>query len=385
MTRPVLTEGDAESVGMCPEQLERTRSFVEGAVGEGILPLADILIARRGKIVCHRSFINPKLEEKGYRLEADSLFYLASFTKPLVATLIMQQVERGNISLARSVADYIPEFGQRGKEAVTVHHLLCHASGLPDEFPVPINEVGTIEEFVEMASLQPLVYEPGTRCTYCTWGFTVAAEILRRVTQQELEPLGRQLLLDPLGMGDTYFGYDESRRARIITAFNSDLEEHEDATPELMAMLRGDTGAYSTAADLAVFCQMMLNGGSYGEARLLSPLSVRRMIERQYPWWDSPERLSAGPDEQFHTLSKGLGFHVRGDNFFRGSDLMSPSAFYHGGALTMRAIVDPECELITVFMTSIIATETGVSAYFGQPGQISHTFGTMAFAAVAEL
>ena len=130
---------------------------------------------------------------------------------------------------------------------------------------------------------------------------------------------------------------------------------------------------------------MMLNGGSYGETRVLSPLSVQRMRESQYAWYDTPERLSGTPDVQFHTLSKGLGWQMRGESFFRGSDLMGPQAFFHGGALTMRAIADPESELITVFLTSIMATEEGVSAYFGQPGQVSHTFGTMAFAAVAEL
>ena len=385
MSAHTLRTDTPQSAGMDAEQLERTAAYVQRAVDEDILPLADVLVARRGRIVLHRSFVNDKVAGDGHRLEPDSLFYLASFTKPMVATLVMQQVERGTISLARPVADYIPEFGQRGKEQVTVRHLLCHASGLPDALTVPVTHVASNDEFLEMICAQPLVFEPGTRCTYCTWGFAVLAEIVRRVTEQELEPLGRRLLFDPLGMADTHFGWDEGWDGRIITCFNSDLQQHEDVTPESMAMLRGDTGAYSRALDLAAFCQMMLNGGSYNGARILSPLSVQRMIESQYPWWDTPERLSGDPDVQFHTLSKGLGWQMRGDNFFRGSDLMSSRAFFHGGALTMRAIADPESELITVFMTSIMATGEGVSAYFGQPGQVSHTFGTMAFAAVSEL
>lgn len=385
MARPPLKCATPESVGMSGEQLERTAAYVQRAVDEGILPLADILVARRGRTVLHRSFINDKVAGDGHRLGSESLFYLASFTKPMVATLVIQQVERGTISLARPVADYIPEFSQRGKGQVTVRHLLCHASGLPDDLAVPITHVASNVEFLEMICAQPLVFEPGTRSTYCTWGFTVLAEIVKRAAAEELEPLGRRLLFDPLGMADSHFGWDEAWDDRIITCFNSDLVEHEDVTPEAMAMLRGDTGAYSTAPDLAVFCQMMLNGGSYGETRVLSPLSVQRMRESQYAWYDTPERLSGTPDVQFHTLSKGLGWQMRGESFFRGSDLMGPQAFFHGGALTMRAIADPESELITVFLTSIMATEEGVSAYFGQPGQVSHTFGTMAFAAVAEL
>lgn len=199
MTATVLSTGTPQSAGMDPAQLARTAAHVREAVEEGVLPLADILVARRGRIVLHESFVNPRVAAAGHRLAADSLFYLASFTKPLVATLVMQQVERGAISLSRPVADYIPDFAQRGKDQVTVQHLLCHASGLPDEFPVPVNHVGTTEEFVEMACQQPLVSEPGTRCSYCTWGFAVVAEVLRRATGRELEPLGRELLLDPWG------------------------------------------------------------------------------------------------------------------------------------------------------------------------------------------
>lgn len=138
MTARTLTPGDPESAGLCSIQLDRASEYVQRAVEEGILPLADILVARCGKIACHRSFVNPQLQQEGHALDTHSLFYLASFTKSLIATLIMQQVERGSVSLARPVADYIPEFGQRGKEQVTVRHLLCHSSGLPDDLPVPI-------------------------------------------------------------------------------------------------------------------------------------------------------------------------------------------------------------------------------------------------------
>jgi CubicO group peptidase (beta-lactamase class C family) len=384
MNAQTLIPGDPEAAGLCSAQLDRASAYVQRAVEEGILPLADILIARHGKIACHRSFIHPKLVEEGYHLNPDSLFYLASFTKIFVATLIMQQVERGSISLERPVAEYIPEFGQRGKKQVTVRHLLCHASGLPDDLPGPIIQIGPVEELIELICQQRLIFSSGTRSSYCTWGFVLLAEILRRVAGEELEPLGRKNLFDLLGMADTHFGYEESWKERVIPIFDSKMELHEWHTPEVLGCLRGDTGAYSTALDIAAVCQMMLNLGSYGDARILSPVTVQRIIERQYPWWDTPERLSAGPEEQFLTLSKGLGWMVRGDNFFRGSELMSPRAFFHGGHMGMRAIVDPEYDLITVFMTSIVATDPDVSAYFGHPGQIHHTFGTMAFAAVAE-
>ena len=179
-----------------------------------------------------------------------------------------------------------------------------------------------------------------------------------------------------------------ARRGRIVPMFNAQLEEWEDWESIVLddyRLFRGDTGGYASTLDVAALCQMMLNGGAYGDARILSPLSVCRMTEPQYAWWDIPERLSADPSAQFATLSKGPGWQPRGDNHFRGSDLMGPEAFFHGGHGGVRAIVDPEYELITVFMTSIVATAGDVSAYFGAPGQVCHTFGTMAAAAVADL
>ena len=121
---------------------------------------------------------------------------------------------------------------------------------------------------------------------------------------------------------------------------------------------------------------MMLNGGSYGGARVLSPVSVQRMTERQYSWWDSPERLTGDAVARQQILSKGLGWMVRGESHYRGSDLMSPRAFFQGGAAGMRAIVDPEYDMFTVFFTS--STNNIHHA-------IHHVFGTMAFAAVDDV
>jgi CubicO group peptidase (beta-lactamase class C family) len=384
--KPILTVGDPETVGMSSEQLERTRLYIERAVQEGVVPLADILIARHGKIVCRHSAMHPQLAERGLGLKPDSLFYLASFTKIFVATLFMQQVEWGNLSLDRPVADYIPEFGQRGKQAVTARQLLAHASGLPDELGFSVTHLGPISEFLEEIYKQPLVFEPGTKGSYSTWGYVVLAEMLRRVTGLQFEELARKCLFDPLGMSNSHFGYKEERKERVVPVFGANCQIPEALNSlDLFSMVRGDTGAYSTAFDIAALCQMMLNGGSYGERRILSPVTVQRMTERQYPWRDTPERLSGTAEAQFVTLSKGLGWMVRGDSFYRGSELMSPRACFHGGHAGMRTVFDPEYDLIAVYMTSLVATAPSVSAFFGRPAQVQRTFLTMAFAAISEL
>src|SRR5258708_4925179 len=169
--KPDLTDGAAESAGMSPEGIVRVEEYVRRAVDAGVIPLADVAIARRGTLVCRGSFVNPELVARGYRLSADSLYYLGSFTKVFVATLILQQVERGMVMLSRPVADYIPSFARRGKESVTVRHLLAHASGLPDQLASPMDTRKAIADVVEEICDQPLVFRPGTRGSYCTWGF----------------------------------------------------------------------------------------------------------------------------------------------------------------------------------------------------------------------
>jgi CubicO group peptidase (beta-lactamase class C family) len=386
ITQPPLTPGPPESAGVSSEGLRRVEAYLRQAVDAGVIPLADVALVRRGTLVWRASFVNPQLAAQGYRLDAASLYYLGSFTKVFVATLIMQQVERGQVMLSRPVADYLPPFATRGKETVTVRHLLAHASGLPDQLASPLGTRRPLTELVAEICDQPLVFRPGTRSSYCTWGFVLLAEILRLVTGRSLEELGREDLFAPLGMRDTAFGCPPDQVHRIVPMFDADLALHAPMNdPALLTLVRGDTGAFSTADDLAAFGQMMLGGGALGGVRVLSPVSVRQMVARQYPWGDTPERLAGTGEEHFTTLSKGLGWMVRGEGFFRGSDLMSPRAFFHGGYLGMRVIVDPDYDLVSVFLTSIAATTPRRDPRLGTVGHVTHTFGTLACAAIAEL
>jgi CubicO group peptidase (beta-lactamase class C family) len=384
--KPALSPGPPESVGVSSEGIRRAAEYIQQAVDVGVIPLADVAVVRRGILVWRASFVNPELAARGHRLDATSLYYLGSFTKIFVATLIMQQVERGRVMLSRPVADYIPPFATRGKETVTVRHLLAHASGLPDQIASPMATRMPLADLVQEICDQPLVFPPGTRGSYCTWGFVLLTEILRLTTGRSLEDLAREDLFEPLGMHHTAFGCPPEHLSRIVPAFDADLELHPTMNdPGLLTMSRGDTGAFSSADDLAAFGQMMLNGGALNGVRVLSPVSVRQMVEAQYPWGDTPERLAGTAEEHFTTLSKGLGWMVRGAGFFRGSDLMSHRAFFHGGYLGLRVIVDPEYDLVSVFLTSIAATKPSRDPRIGKVGHVTHTFGTLACAAITEL
>jgi CubicO group peptidase (beta-lactamase class C family) len=380
-----LRDGNPAEVGVSAEQLNRACRYVSESVESGRIPLAEVVVGRHGTIVGRGSWVNPSVAARGLAIRPDTAYYLGSFTKIFVATLVMQQVERGTVMLERPVSRYVPEFGQRGKGSVKVRHLLCHASGLPDSLSVPDTHVGPASGFLEEICRQPLVFAPGTRGSYCTWGFVVLAEILRRVTGKSLEELGRAELFAPLGMADTQFGFDPALEPRIVPIFGAGLVQHSVQTPELLAMVRGDTGAYSSARDLAVFCHMMLNGGRYGGVQALSPVSVQRMVEPQFPWWDTPDRLSGVGADLFDTVSKGLGWMVRGSAFYRGSDLMSPAAYFHGGFAGMRVVIDPQYDFFSVFLTSFIGDDTEGAVPEWIAGHVHHTFHTMAEAAIIEV
>jgi CubicO group peptidase (beta-lactamase class C family) len=240
---------------------------------------------------------------------------------------------------------------------------------------------------VDAVCAEPHVFEPRTRGSYCTWGYVVLAEVVKRVTRDPVPDLARRTLFEPLGLQVTQFGCDDDSLSHIVPIFGGNLDRLSPLNqPEFLAMFPGDVGGYSNARDVAVICQMMLNGGRYGRSQVLSPVTVQRMIEKQFPWTDTPNSLSGTHEEQLHSLTKGLGWHLRDAGCYRGSDLISRRAFTHGGALGMRAIADPDYGLMTVFMTSAFAASpAGVSAAAGPIGQHAQVFGTLAASAITTL
>ena len=253
------------------------------------------------------------------------------------------------------------------------------------------------EDLLERIYDQPLVFEPGTRSSYSTLAFEVAAELVRRVGGKELAELGDELF-GLLGMGQTHFRArcefrsPRAWRTHALPLFDRDLRAHEDPFdgelehhPHFNYTTGGGRGC-SSAIDLAVFAQMMLNKGSYGAARVLSPASVDRMVERQFVWSDTPERLTRG--DRYMYISKALGWMVRGEPFFLGSDLMSPRAYFHGGAYGSRVLVDPDYGLALVFMTSTwqnpVTGEEAIEVpeYANSVIKIQQVFANMVYAAL---
>ena len=390
-----ISQGDAESVNMNSNQLELAANYVERQVDAGHIPLGYVMVVRKGKIVLDKYFIHPKAVAQGIKIHSNSMFPIASVTKPLTATLAMKMVELGHFSLETPVAEYIPEFGQKGKTSITPRHLLTHTSGLSDSLvaqngkPKPT----CFDEVINRIHEQPLMFKPGTDFSYSTPAFEVLVALIQKTSGVEWEQLSKELLFKPLGMTNSHFNTPKAPTNQAIPLFNRAMEidlSPNDSGLELHHHFKFNMGGgngLSNPRDIAAFCQMMLNQGSYNNVQIISPVTVSRMTEPQFQWWDIGNKLNLQEKPDF--VSQGLGWMVRNKSHYRGSDLMSPKAFFHGGAYGMRAIVDPEYDLITIFLTSAYhdasyGNNRNCSSYpwLTHHHQMQQTFGNMTYAAI---
>jgi CubicO group peptidase (beta-lactamase class C family) len=356
-----LHTGTPKQTGMSAERIQHIKGLAESWVARGIHPSLVVLAARRGTIVLHEAFGRLGPEPDAPPLMPDTLFPLASITKPITATALMLLVEDGLVGLFRPVSEYIPEFVGEGKYAVKVHHLLTHTSGLREEDvnrhaeakkksfdfpPVDENQHPRIHERLWLGYDAPLWKPPGEEMSYCTFGYALLGEIVRRVSGRSLADCAEERIFRPLGMEDTCYTVPASLEPRIVRRAEGKPGAHLN-TREAHETPAAGSGAYSTAMDMAVFGQMFLNGGVYGGTRILSPVSVAEMTRNQIPGisalWHAP-----WGDEFFPEAGWGLGWGISGN---KKEALVSPKAFRHLGWGGVLLWVDPVYEIVGVFFS----------------------------------
>jgi CubicO group peptidase (beta-lactamase class C family) len=360
--------GVPAEAGMSPERVARLPGLCAGWVEQGLTPALQVAVARRGVVVLHEAWGRLGPEPDAPPLGVDSIFPIASLTKPITATAVMCLVEDGALGLNRPVQEYVPEFAGEGKEAVMVHHLLTHTSGLRTvdleahalakitagiiRPPEPLSYLKP-DEWLSFRCFDaihdaPLWKPPGAEMSYCNYGYDVLAEIVTRVTGQPAACLVQERILDPLEMASTsYAGLPPARLDRLVRR-SSDAPFAVLNRPDLTAALAlGGASVYSTALDLTVFAQMFLNGGAHGGARVLSRASVAEMTRNQIPGVNA-QWLT----ESFPEASWGYGWGIQGDKKpLREGSLLSAAAFSHSGAGMMFLWADPVYELACVYLS----------------------------------
>jgi uncharacterized protein YbbC (DUF1343 family)/CubicO group peptidase (beta-lactamase class C family) len=343
-------------------------AYIDAAVTEAIqrkeLPGAVVLVARRGGVVWRKAYGARALVPAREEMTVDTVFDLASLTKVVAtATSVMILVERGKIRLGDPVSRYIPELKGEGRERVTVEHLLTHRSGYAPDFDLSEQWQG-YEEMLKHLYAEPLRSAPGARFVYSDINFITLGEVVRRVSGETLDVFARKNIFEPLGMKDTGFrpivpgSTAEANVRRIaptesVKGMKSYLGGTGDAGPGAETMLRGrvhdptanrmggvagHAGLFSTADDLAVFCQMILNGGEYNGARILSPLGVAEMTRPRQVTEDGGAR--------------GLGWDVNTTFSSNRGDIFPAGSFGHTGFTGTSVWLDPASETFVVFLSN---------------------------------
>ncbi len=242
-----------------------------------------------------------------------------------------------------------------------VYQLMTHTSGMCDDeirafqekekdsiviSDCPPNQDPDINKRLHFIYSAPLGYPTGSKMSYCNNGYFLLGEIIRRASGKSLQDFAQERLFTPLGMKDTNYIVPESLWGRVVRRKpHNDSEEDWYTSPFSLKIPSPAGGIYSTVHDMAVFAQMYLNEGIYGDKRILSPVTVRQMTKDQIPGLSATYR-----DERFRDASWGYGWNVLGIKRDRGS-LQSEKAYCHGGAGGTCIWIDPVYGIIGVWLS----------------------------------
>lgn len=368
-----LKIGSPEEAGMSTKRIRHVEQTVQRWADSNVSQAFVTVIARKGLIVSHQACGTASPEPDASPLKTDTLFPLASITKPITATAAMILVEQGLLSLSFPVSYYIPEFAGEGKHQVLVHQLMTHTSGLRNQeigefarkkeglvdIPPPAhNQHPMIHKRLFLGYDAPLWKAPGIEMSYCGYGIELLGEIVRRVSGQSLEQFCKENIFSPLEMNDTYFSVPEALYSRVIRRAEDVPGGKWYHTPEAMSGPSAAGGAYSTALDIAKFGQMFLNNGKYGNERKLGAPAVAEMTRNHIP------HISSTYGSQFFKeASYGYCWPINGNKKDSG-DLFSPRALVCGGAGGVNITIDPHYETVQVIFSIESKMNDGHNVWF---------------------
>jgi len=322
-------------------------ALLKDAVEKGNAPGAVLLVGHNGAVVYRKAYGNRALEPAKEAMTPDTVFDTASLTKVLATTTsVMRMVQLGQVKLNDPVAKYIPEFGQNGKNDVTVRQLMTHYSGLRADLDLKPYWRGP-EEAYARANAEKLVNPPGAVFLYSDVNFIVLGELVQRVSGMPLNQYAQTYVFGPLGMTMTTYNPPETWIPRIAPTEHDERTGAmlrgvvHDPTARAMGGVAGHAGVFSTADDLAKFAQAMLNGG----APVLSPWIVEKMTTPQQP----PNLTSV----------RGLGWDIDSPFSSNRGDLLPVGSFGHTGFTGTSLWIDPTTNTYVILLTNAVHVKYG--------------------------
>jgi len=331
-----------EEVGVSKDVIENVSKIIEESIKDKAFPGATIAVGRKNGLFMMKGFGKLSYEEDSGEVKIDTIYDLASLTKVIVTTTAcMKLYEEGKLRLDSKVSSYIPEFGVKGKEKITVWHLLTHSSGLPAYKKYFLETKGK-ENIIKRICDEELEYEPGTKSVYSDLGFILLGVVVEKLTGENLEDYIKRILFDPLEMKDTMFNPPKNLLGRIAPTEDDPWRkrvahgEVHDENAYAMGGVSGHAGLFSTVRDLAKFCQLLLNGGIYNGKRILKRSTIEYFTKKV----DIPESTRA------------LGWDTPSKEGSSAGRFVSSKAFGHTGFTGTSIWIDPEKDLFVVFLTN---------------------------------
>jgi CubicO group peptidase (beta-lactamase class C family) len=351
-------------LGIHQEKLEAVFARAKREIDDGTLPNAQVAVARHGKLAGFRTFgtaIQGGVEAPATN---ETLFTIFSATKAIVAAAIWLLIERQKLNIDEKVADIIPEFGTNGKEVITVEQVLLHSGGFPAA-PFDPRQWDDRESRLQRFASWRLNWEPGSKFEYHpVSGHWVLAEIIERRGGSDFRQFIRDEITGPAGLDEIYLGLPESEAGRVaeVGYVGEPVEPPwgwNNVDPKMLLALNDPVaqrvgvpggGAISTAAQIALFYQMLINGGQAPNGRqVLKPETIEYVIENRAPENFIDPQLS-------YPIKRGLSVVIAGDDgysHFRGlGKTVSTRAFGHNGAGGQIAWGDPETGISLGYLTS---------------------------------
>jgi len=318
---------------------------IDQAIKDKRIPGAVLLVGHDGEVVYRKAYGDREVVPSVEPMTADTIFDCASLTKVVATTpALMKLFELGKLRLNDRVTEYLPEF-QGGKTDITVRDLMTHFSGLrPDlDLEPPWNGY---ETGIHRALTDKPAGPPGVRFVYSDINFILLGEIVRRLSGEMPPDYVRRIVFEPLGMYDTMFRPPESLRPRIAPTEIVDASGQplrgvvHDPTARYMGGIAGHAGLFSTADDLARFCQMMLNKGEWHGTRIFSPLTVEKFTTPQSP-----------PDQP---ILRGLGWDLDSPYSGERGELFPIGSYGHTGFTGTSLWMDPVSNTYVALLTNSV-------------------------------
>jgi CubicO group peptidase (beta-lactamase class C family) len=335
-----VVQAQSTAVDLDHSITEQIESTVREGISDGEMPGAVVVIADSNRVLYQQVFGDRQIEPTREAMTIDTLFDLASLTKPIAtATSVMRLVGQGKVDVDQPVSKYLPEFASHGKEAITVSDLLLHVGGLIPDNSLRDYQDGPAVAWDRICALKPIAAR-GEKFAYTDVGFIVLGKLVERVGGKSLDRFAADEIFTPLGMESTRFNPNDNAKRHAAPTEQRDDQwikgEVHDPRSYLLDGVAGHAGLFSTAGDLVRYGQMMLGSGKTSSVTILKPKVFSLMTK--------PRTVPRG--------SRTFGWDHRSPYSSNRGEGLSGAAFGHGGFTGTVMWIDPDKERVFIFLSN---------------------------------